>query len=284
MTGVGVAAAQTDLGDLQVEVRSVNGRGLGVKCRAPHDLGGIEAEIERRCRAVLTRGNVTVVVTRRGVAGAAIDPKAAAAAVQVLEGLVQSHGLQGGVTLADLLAVPGVTASAAADAREFPPALGELVDRALDELVAARQREGAATAQAMLGDIDAMAEDLDEARRLAQRCAGEYRERLLQRVGEFLDEKGVQLEAADVVREVALFADRVDVSEELQRLGEHLRVLRERIAAGGVIGRRVEFLLQEALRETNTLGSKSPDVALTHRVVELKSAIDRLKEQAANLE
>jgi uncharacterized protein (TIGR00255 family) len=158
------------------------------------------------------------------------------------------------------------------------------MQRAIEDLRRHRQSDGAAT-------VAALREQLDELRRLAlvaqQRApeiAKAYGEKLQKRVNDLLAAHGLQIEPEVVLRELALFADRSDVAEELQRLTAHLAEANALLGQGGEIGRKLDFLLQELLRETNTLGSKSPDVAMAHGVVAMKSCIDKLKEQAANLE
>ncbi len=287
MTGAGRARGAVSIGDAVVEVRAVNGRGLAVKSRLPSDLSGLDREIERVVRARLERGTVTIAVRVERDARsfeASFDEAVFAATAQRLVDLAARHGLAA-VTVADVLGVPGVLRSAGADPiEELWRELEPLVAEALDGLVHEREREGAATASAMTALVETVEAGRSSVAARAPALQQEYRERLLARVEEFVTARGVQLEAGDVVREVALFADRVAIAEELQRLGTHLSRLRELLAGGGAIGRKLEFLLQEVLREVNTIGSKSPDVAIAHDVVAMKAAVDKLKEQAANVE
>jgi uncharacterized protein (TIGR00255 family) len=163
--------------------------------------------------------------------------------------------------------------------------LATLVASAIDELLSCREHEGRAIVAACLETLTQYEQQFATARERAPALAERYRERLLQRVQEFLAAHVAEASpVADVVREVAIYADRIDVAEELQRIDTHLAEIRRTLAGGGDVGRRLEFLLQELLRETNTMGSKSPDAPMTHAVVAMKSCIDRLKEQAANLE
>ncbi len=136
----------------------------------------------------------------------------------------------------------------------------------------------------MRGHLLALTDNLTRIRAHAPEMLDQHRSKILQRVNEFLETKARQLDDQDVIRELALYADRVDISEELQRMDSHLERFAAGLDRGGEIGRRLEFLLQEMLRETNTIGSKSPDVEIAHAVVDLKSEIEKLKEQVANLE
>lgn len=288
MTGSGTASGGTELGVVTVECRSTNGRGLTLKTRLAGDCQGFEAALEGYVRSQLQRGSVFAMMTIDEPihdSVVTIDTESAVAVAAQLEQLAQRIGKT--VALADVLAFPGVvplsvrTTSRAS--RELPAEIKVLVQAAVRELIASREQEGAATVAAITAVIDRIEVELAAVTELAPGIVTRYRDKLLVRVNEFLEGRAKTMADNDVIREVALFADRVDVAEELQRLGSHLAKARELLQVGGVVGRNFEFLVQEMLREVNTLGSKSPDVAIAHRVVEMKSCIDKLKEQAANL-
>lgn len=288
MTGSGTASGTTELGAVTVECRTTNGRGLTFKTRLAGDCQGFEAALETYIRSRLQRGSVfamMVIDESVGDKASAIDADAAVAVAKQLEALAKRLGTK--VGLADVLAMPGVvltqTRSVSRVSRELPDDIAALVRQAVDELIANREREGAATVDAMRDSIDRIEAELAAVTELAPEVVARYREKLLQRVNEFLEGRAKAMEDSDVIREVAVFADRIDIAEELQRLGSHMTKARELLQADGIIGRNLEFLVQEMLREVNTLGSKSPDVSIAHRVVEMKSCIDKLKEQAANL-
>jgi len=290
MTGAGEARGRVPGGELRISVRSVNARALVVKTRLPPELQDWERDVERLVRARLDRGTVSLSISLRHEVrppDALIDATQFAAVAAWLNELAAAQGV-GGVSVADVLAVPGVLKTdgvrESTGSARVPPEVEGLVGEALDALVADRAAEGAATATAMLELLDALERERQVVVARAPLVVERHRDRLLARVNEFLAAHGTRLEPADIVRELGLFADRVDVTEELQRLGTHVERVRETLTQGGVVGRRLEFMLQEVLREVNTLGSKSPDVEIAHSVVTMKTAIDRLKEQAANLE
>ncbi len=291
MTGVGVARGTTELGEMAIEVRSVNGRNLAVKMRLAPACQGLESSFEKRVRERLRRGNVTVVaeVTTPSVHDEpVVDAARARQAAEQLRTLAADLDFQAGPSLTDILAVPGVLLSATAATSkvswEPPQQLAALFEEALSHLLDHRRQEGAATAVAIREQLKILDAERTAAAARVPSIVDDHRAKLIQRVGEFLDGQARQLEDQDVLRELAMFADRVDVSEELQRLEMHLEQANGLLDAGGEVGRKLEFLLQETLRETNTLGSKSPDAEITRTVVQMKSAIDKLKEQAANLE
>ena len=290
MTGSGVGAGASELGPTTVEVRSTNGRTLAVKPRLPNECQGLEAALERRVRERLRRGTVVVVVETAGAAAggpAIVDTALAERAAAELRALAQRLGLAADLRLEMLLGVPGVVAADRTRPRaswEPPPLLQGLIDEALDQLVASREQEGAAMVAVVGEQLAEITRRHGEIAARAASVAQDHRQRLLRRVNEFLAGQARVLSDQDVLREVALFADRVDVNEELQRIAAHLTKVHDLLAAGGEVGRSLDFLLQELLREVNTVGSKSPDVTIAHAVVAAKMAIDRLKEIAANLE
>ena len=283
MTGSGSAAGSTEVGELRIELRSVNGRGLLLKQRLCSEAIGFEAAFDEALRGAVARGTVTLVVERAGGSGG-YDRESLRRQLQDLRALAKDLGLVDDLSLRDLLALAGGALRAEAGARSLPPRLQALLRAALDDLQRHRAADGAAAVAAMRAQFDALDGLLASARERAPQIARTYGDKLQRRVNEILAEHGLQLQPADVLREIALFADRTDVTEELHRLEAHFAEARALFAQGGELGRKLEFLLQEMLREANTLGAKSPDAAMAHAVVAIKSAIDKLKEQAANLE
>jgi uncharacterized protein (TIGR00255 family) len=285
MTGVGLAAGPSELGRVRVEVRTVNGRGFTAKLRLPAAAWCHELAIEERVRAAIRRGSTTVVLEREQQAPPLPDPAVLRDVGQSLARLAADLGLPA-PSLADVLQCANAGRAAEAQtSRPLPPQLGALVDAALADLAAHRRSDGAGTVQAIDAELDQFESLRRQAATRTPQLQAEYRDRLLARVQEFVQAHlSGPIQAFDVVREVAMFADKVDVAEELQRLAAHLAELRATLARGGEVGRRLEFLLQELLRETNTLGSKSPDPTIAHVVVAMKAGIERMKEQAANLE
>ena len=285
MTGAGFAAGDSEIGPVRLEARSVNGRGLSIKLRVSASCSRYEAAIDEAVRARVSRGSVLIVVER--TAGAATLPERDLLRRTAAEmgALAEELGLAK-PSLAEVIqtAVNGSRAESSTS-KPLPPAFAALLERALDELVERRRAEGAGTSAAILAQLDELERLTAAAGARAPAIVDHYRERLLQRVQEFVaNHVPAPPPAVDLVREVAVFADRVDVAEELQRLRSHQQEVRKALQGGGEVGRRLEFLLQELLRETNTLGSKSPDTETAHAVVAMKGCIATMKEQLANLE
>ena len=285
MTGAGFAAGTTEIGDARVEVRSVNGRGLSVKLRLSSACSGYETAIEDRVKARVGRGSVLLVVERIGAVSSLPDRATLRQIASEMRALADELQLAQPSLVEVIQAATGSGRGEAATSRPLPEQLLQLVDAAISQLLEHRQSDGRGTVQAITTQLDELVRLTDVCASRAPFLIEEYRARLLQRVQEFVaSHLPTAPPAIDIVREVALFADRVDVAEELQRLRAHTDETRSLLQKGGEVGRRLEFLLQELLRETNTLGSKSPDTEVAHTVVAMKSCIATIKEQVANLE
>jgi uncharacterized protein (TIGR00255 family) len=290
MTGFGAAAVSAGGAAVRVEVRSVNHRHLQVKSRLPAALSQLEPSVEAAVRGKLTRGAVTVgiEIERAGAAGA---PRVDVAALRAWRAEIARAAKQAGVGgepgLESLLRLPGVIA--ADESRGSVAELEQLALRALDkalaELTRMREREG----RALAADLRKHAKAIDAlARKLGKRMPAAVREQhaaLQQRLAELLDGARGRLPSdADLAREIAVLADRMDVSEELARLASHMQQLEAMLVGAGPAGRPLDFLVQEILREANTIGSKCNDAAAAHLVVEMKSLVERLREQVQNVE
>lgn len=288
MTGAGAAAGPTSLGGTTVECRSVNGRGLNVKLRLAAECQGLEAALEAAVKARFGRGTLFLLVAVEE-GSAPVEPQLDQAYAQKVAGLLDQLAAATGkqASLGDVLGFPGVMPSGRSGprpSRELPAELAALLAACLDQLEAARREEGGKTVAELRSLLTELRQANEVVRQAAPAVVEAYREKLLGRVNEFLTGRATAMEPGDVIREVAVYADRVDIAEELQRMDSHLDKAEAMFAAGGPLGRNLEFLVQEMLREANTMGSKSPDVEISHKVVEMKSMIDKLKEQAANLE
>jgi len=273
---------------LSAEVRSVNHKFLQLKLRLPSELALLEPEVEALVRKRLERGSVTLNVSSHGAAqlsALALDVDVARRYhVQLLE-LARELGLEPKVELEDLAKLPGVFASepdskAMQQGRKL---LLEVVEAALDNLEEMREREGQALARDLAKHGAQITRIAAQIRTRMPVVVKGHQDNLRKRVAELLGEKAA-LAPADVAREIALLADRLDVTEEITRLESHLAQLQVLCAKNGSVGRQLDFLVQEFLREANTIGSKCNDAQVAHAVVELKTSIERLREQVQNVE
>jgi uncharacterized protein (TIGR00255 family) len=289
MTGFGRATARAGATEATVEVRSVNGRFAEVTVRAPRALAEHEAALQAAARERLERGNITVNVTlsRSAAAGPLrVDADAAHARGDLLRALRSAAGVPDApITVADLLAGPDVlTAASADDAAERAEALDAAraaLDGALDALDAMRRREGDALVDDLRVRCDLIETRVAAVEARAPARVADARARLAERLAEMLDDD--RLDRARLETEIALLADKLDVTEETVRLRSHLAQFRAALDADETVGRRLTFLSQEINREVNTIGSKANDAEITALSVAMKEDLEKIREQVQNL-
>lgn len=288
MTGFGRAAATLPDGtEVSVVIRGVNHRFLDVALKLRDEYAAAEPAIRKAVSALAARGHIDVLIRTARPAGAAvkIDTDTAARYAALWKEDSSKKGLPADLSARDLLSLPGVIRAddVAADAdSSFEASLVSLVAKALLEFDETRAREGAAlslTFEEILKRIETGVTRLDAERvGISERIQVTLRERIAKLAA------GVALDESRLVQEVALLADRADITEEIDRLKTHLVELRRLLAAGGPIGRRLDHLVQEIHREVNTSGSKVRETGATRLVLDLKSDLEAFKEQVQNVE
>jgi uncharacterized protein (TIGR00255 family) len=289
MTGCGVGTAADGASSCRVELRVVNNRFFKFTFHTQAGGAGLEGRAEAAVRQRVRRGTVQMQLELTGPiapAGRRLDTAQLEAYLDDLERFCAGHDLPAPRAIDGLLGLPGlvldaVPAAGAAD--EAWPLVSRALAAALDGLDAMRRTEAEALARELRGM-------LGEVRRIASSIAArvpamldDHRRRLAERVAKLLAAEGVSVAAADVAREVALLADRTDVAEELARLESHVAQF-DRLLDTEAAGRTLDFLSQELAREANTIGSKALDAETAHAVVELKTWIERAREQVQNIE
>ena len=282
MTGYASAAMPFGHGTIGCEMKSVNARFLDLQFRVAEELRAFEPLLRERIAARLTRGKVDCRLAWSAASAGAqrLDPEAIArlkaAAAQAQSLFPEAAPLR----VADVLRWPGVLAEAAPDEERLREAVGAAADRALYELCAAREREGAKLKAVVLERVAEMRRALETVAPLVPAAAAAYRAKLAERLREAVG-------AADEERlraELALFAVKVDIDEELERLAAHLTETERVLGAGGSAGKRLDFLAQELNREANTLASKAASRAISDCALQLKLLIEQVREQAQNIE
>lgn len=289
MTGFGRAASAHELGSVTVELKSVNNRFLKLSVRLPDAFAELEPELDALVRKRAARGSVNLSIQ--------FDRKQAEFSFQLNEPLIRDWlkrlaGLAVDIGapepgLADVLGMHGVVLE---ESRPLNPddsllkLVMQVAGKALDAMVEMRRREGAALAQDLKARVERVESLSAQASTRAPVVVLEYREKLRARLDKLLADSGATIEEAVLAREAALFADRCDITEETTRLAHHCRQFLQGLAGDGEVGRRLDFIAQEMLRETNTMGSKANDAALATLAVEMKSEIEKIKEQVQNLE
>lgn len=290
MTGYGAAQTTQEGVAYAVEVRSVNHRYLKTSLKIPEFLQFAEAEFESLLRRRIARGSVNLSLRIRSQSAAALRPLDMSVVQAYVDQLTQAKiptGVQPTIDLAAIALLPGVSDAAVVD-EETRTRIAEVVtrvaDQALDALIEMRRVEGRSLADDLREIVGQIRSEIDSIAVRAPVVVEEYFERLRNRVGLLMQAAQLELEADALAREVAVYAERSDISEELSRIRSHLEQFGELCERGDQVGRTLDFLAQELLREANTIGSKSNDVRIARGVVVMKGLVDRLKEQVQNVE
>lgn len=289
MTGHGQARSRDAQDAVEVEVRSVNHRYLKVHAHLPEVYAFREADIEEMVRETLKRGAVDLdvrVTSALAETDEPFDVSLVKAYHKKLKAVGKELGLSNGVSMEALLALPGVVRrdSARGGAERVWPKISKAVKAALQDLESSRKREGERLKKPLKAILKEMARLLKEVRDLAPLVVEQYRDRLKERVAKLIAGNEPPISAPDLGREIALFADRCDISEEIARQEIHIKEFEDLMARDDDAGRRLDFISQEMLREANTMGSKANDARLTTRIVSMKAEIEKLKEQIQNIE
>ncbi|MGH0034312.1 MAG: YicC/YloC family endoribonuclease [Myxococcota bacterium] len=292
MTGYGRSAFNVGGVDFDVEVRTVNHRYLDSRVKLPRLLGERELDVKSRIQDRLDRGKVDLTVSTGGGAAAAprlrLDLGCAEQYIEAAQQLKQRDEVAGDLDVTSLLSLPGVTRFEEPElsADELSAALMAAVDEALEAVDAMRVREGEALARELAGRMARVRSLADTFESRSQAVQDSVRERLRKRAESLRQETGL-LDEARLHQEIVIAADKLDVTEEVVRLRSHVDQF-EQIVAGGEagqpVGRRLDFLLQEMGREANTIGSKGSDAPIAHDVVDLKTELERIREQVQNVE
>lgn len=289
MTGFGDSACEKNGTHYAVEIRSLNNRFFKASIKLPEFVSGLEPELETMLRDKLGRGSITYILKIRTDSAEAayhINTQALTAYLQQLQAI---KGLDGAmkIDLAALLNLPGVCQEPRDETDEIErhgQSIRELSTKAIAKLAAMRQREGEALFNDLMKHAGVISASLKEITTRAPHVINDYHKRLSQRVNELLSKAELKVNEQDLLREVAVFAERADISEEIQRLTTHLDVFEQSCRHSEHAGRKLDFITQEMLREANTIASKANDATIARHIVEIKGAIDRLKEQVQNVE
>ncbi len=293
MTGFAQASAEQNGWAVRVNLRSVNHRFLDLRLRLPEGFESFEARIRQTVRDRLRRGHVEVAVHFDPSSGAAVqvNRQVAAAYLKVAGELRAEFGFAAEPDLAAVMRLPGVIAAAGGlpeqELERVGAAAMQCLEQALERLDEMRRVEGRTLAEEMTGRLAVIRQRVARVAELAAAVRPAYAKRLESRLNELLSAAG--MDPARLAQEAAMMAERGDISEETSRLESHLRQFEKLLAATGEVGKKLDFLLQEMQREANTMLSKTPGVeaeglAITDLALEVKSEIEKLREQAQNIE
>ena len=292
MTGYGESQDEIDGVAYTMVVKALNNRYFKSSIRLPEVAAFLGEDIDKLLRGNLSRGTVTCVLRLKNVSANVlfdIDETVLQTIMEKLSRVVSSAGIKCPIDIGGLLNLPGVVQPALPDeetAAGIRKVVLRITQEAIDQLKQMRAAEGAALAADLESHCDAIKQDLEQIRARSATVLQEYQRRLKKRVDELLADAKLKLDEETLAREVAVFAERSDISEEIARLESHLEQFAEscRTNAQTQAGRRLDFISQEMLREANTIASKASDSEITRCVVDIKCRVDRIKEQVQNVE
>jgi uncharacterized protein (TIGR00255 family) len=290
MTGYGGAADEFDGVSYAVEIKAVNNRYLKTIIKLPEGTAFLEDAIDKELRRHLSRGTINYVLRVKAVADNVlfeIDEAALRSVVTRLNAVSAAVGAKGSIDLASLLDLPGMVQPVLPDEEQsirIKEFVLRLTARALDKLERMREAEGVFLEADLKQHCEAIHRELETVRQCSGSVTQDYAKKLRKRVDELLAEAKLKLDEQTLAREVAILADRSDISEEIARLEAHLQQFAQICQTDGEAGRRLDFLSQEMLREANTVASKAGDARIARSVVDIKCLIERLKEQIQNVE
>jgi len=292
MTGFGEASAQIDGVHYLVEVRSLNNKYFKATIRLPEVYQALEAEFEAELRRRITRGSVTMTAscTAAGASGAhAVNHEALEHYIEQIRRAPMIADGTVRIDVSGLLLLPGVLQPPVDEGDRLDRArraMLPLLNKACDGLIAMREREGKSLRDELLTHRSMIADRLTRIAERSPTVVNEYENRLRARIEMMVKGTDVVVNPADLIREIAVYAERSDIAEEISRLSGHIEQFEQLLSESDdrPLGRTLEFLGQEMLREANTIASKSPDAGISRLTVEVKGAIDRIKEQVQNVE
>lgn len=288
MTGYGRAQGSFSGGDITVEVKSVNNRYLDCGVKLPRGYAYLEEDIKGQVQKTISRGKVDVFITINA-AGAdnvkiSVNEPVAKGYIDAMRRLVQEYGIQDDISASAISKFSDVflVEKQEQDENEVKSAISGVVAEALGAFDAMRTREGEALKTDLLQKAEGILALVSKVEERSPITVRAYRERLTAKMQEVLEDR--QIDEARIIQEAAIYADKVAVDEETVRLRSHVDQLQNMLSEGGVIGRKLDFLMQEMNREANTIGSKGNDVEQARNVVNIKSELEKIREQIQNIE
>ena len=288
MTGYGRAQGSFSGGDITVEVKSVNNRYLDCGVKLPRGYVYLEEGVKSQVQKAISRGKVDVFITINA-AGAdnvkiSVNEPVAKGYIDAMHRLVQEYGIQDDISASAISKFSDVflVEKQEQDENEVKSAISGVVAEALGAFDAMRTREGEALKTDLLQKAEGILTLVSKVEERSPITVKAYRERLTAKMQEVLEDR--QIDEARIIQEAAIYADKVAVDEETVRLRSHVDQLQNMLSEGGVIGRKLDFLMQEMNREANTIGSKGNDVEQARNVVSIKSELEKIREQIQNIE
>lgn len=290
MTGFGRCRTVLHGREISVEIKSVNHRFFEFSCRTPKGYGFLDDKLKALVNSRVSRGKIDMFVT----VGAAEDTPAevkinhslVSGYINAMKEISETYGIENDVTVTAISRFPDVytVSKAPENEEEITADVLEAANTAIDGFIAMREAEGEKMKADILGRAEVILATVDEIDERSPQTVKEYEERLLDRINRTLQDYNINIDEQRVLTEVAVFADKVAVAEETVRLRSHFAQLSKIMESQTPIGREIDFIIQEMNREANTIGSKVPDAEIAHKVVKIKSEIEKMREQIQNIE
>ena len=296
MTGFGSAVRKEENISVSVELKAVNNRYFKLSLRLTDGFSALEQRVETLLRTVIERGTINAsirIASTKGETGFQINTAVLQAYIKQLTDIAATFSHQGfaphgSLRLDQLISLPGVVSTenenSEMENEQIVPLLEKAIREALNALQTMRKAEGESMAKDLTANIDSLRQLIGSVTELAPRVAPLYRQKLKERIEKVMTEQGLPFSDADFVRELAVYADRCDISEEMVRCQSHLEQFVSAMQSPESCGRKLDFLTQELFREVNTIGSKANDADITKYVVEMKTVIERIREMVQNIE
>jgi uncharacterized protein (TIGR00255 family) len=290
MTGFGQSHCQENGLTVSVEVRTINSRFFKLAVRTSEGYAALEPHVEQSVRRAIRRGTIQVALRVERLRAAEeyrLNVEVLKRYRNQLEELKRQWNLQEEIPLQSLLPLPGAVNEESLvlhDAEADWPVIGRALQSALENLNRMRAEEGRAMAADLAANCKSVAANLDRLENRSPKAVEDYRARLHEKLQKILEKHAVLLDPADLIKEVSLFAERSDISEEIVRLRSHAEQFLATMELPESAGRKLEFLTQEMVREANTIGAKANDVDIARQVIEIKTAIERIREMIQNVE
>ncbi len=290
MTGFGRCETVIDGREISVEIKSVNHRYFEFSCRTPKGYGFLDDKLKSYVNSRVSRGKIDVFVTigasEETPAEVSVNHQLVSGYLNAMHEICSEHNVEDDVTVVALSRFPDIFTvhKPPEDEEKITADVLSAAETALDSFVSMREAEGAKMKADILGRANTILSIVTEIEERSPKTVGEYEKRLKERIEQTLESYNMDIDEQRILTEVAIFADKVAVAEETVRLRSHFEQLSKFLEYSEPVGRKIDFIIQEMNREANTIGSKVQDAELAHKVVEIKSEIEKIREQVQNIE
>lgn len=288
MTGFGRASFENESKSYTIEVKSVNHRYLDVNIRMPRVLLTLEEKMRKIIKERINRGKVDVFVTYNSLSGnvgvATLNKELAESYIQCLSELKNEYNIIDDISVSLVSRFPDVIKidQPEEDIEEIWKIISKVLEESLDNLIEMREVEGDKLKEDILTKLNTIENNISDIVVYSKESVNLYRKKLHERINELI--QGIDIDESRITQEVAIFADRACIDEEIVRLGSHINQMRETLKTNDVIGRKLDFIVQEMNREVNTIGSKANNIDITNVTINIKNEVEKIREQIQNIE